>query len=585
MGIPNRPNDPARFGRRSVAGQTTVIRRVIRLVRDTVSGLSPVVILGSIAVNLLSLVLPLATLQIYDRIIPQRALDTLSLLLIGVVVVAACESVLRIARTNLITWSATQLAWKVQSEALGRILAAPQAWVDSEPPSRILERLQALTAVSEWQASPSRLVLVDLPFVPIYLIVLGVVGHWLVLVPIVLFVLLGSIGASRGSQLRRVVEARSFEDLKIRDFLIETLTGIGTIKAHAMEPQMVRRFERLQETAARCTSETIRISDDAQSFASLSSTLTQVVMVSIGAVLAITDGLSIGTLACCTMLAGWSLQPLLRAVSLLSELQSLMVAEGKAEPLISLPAVRPRITPLPLRREPAAVSFRAVSLNRMRPGASPLGIEQFDFNPGEIVALTGPDGSGKSTLAELAAGMLLPDSGQILLDGEDIHLDPERLVTRVAFVTQRQATVRGTVLENITMFRPDATDVALESCRLIGLERDINLLPFGYESRMADGIGEQFSGGFLQRVAIARAIARRPGFLILDEVNTSLDMAADRALAAGLAQLRGTTTILLVTNRPSMASIADRLVTMDHGRIAKVTASDAARPVAAGVGA
>ena len=323
------------------------MERLLSVVADTVRRLPRSAIVGSIAINLLSLVMPLATLQIYDRIVPNSASETLMLLLAGVITAICAEHILRTARANLIQNLAVRLAWKVHDEALARILSAPRSYVEEEPPSRILERLQSMATVAEWQASPSRLVLVDLPFVPIYLAVLALVGGWLVLVPITLFAALGLVGAVRAMRMRKVVEDRSTMDGRIRDFLIETIGGISTIKGLAMEQQMLRRFERLQETAAERNFETARIADSARSFALLSSSLTQVFTVAIGGAAAASGSISIGTLACCTMLAGWSVQPVLRAVGLLAEIENLSVAEGKARPLMDVPANRPQSHPLP----------------------------------------------------------------------------------------------------------------------------------------------------------------------------------------------------------------------------------------------
>lgn len=542
--------------------------RLIAVVADTMRRLPRTAILGSVAINLLSLVMPLATLQVYDRIIPNAASETLLLLLSGVIAVICVEHVLRTARANLITTTATRLAWQVHDEAIARILSAPKRYVDEEPPSRILERLQAMASVAEWQASPSRLVLVDLPFVPIYLAVLALVGGWLVLVPILLFAGLGAAGAARAFRLRKVVEERSASDARIRDFLIESIGGVTTIKALAMEPQMLRRFERLQESAAERNYETTSIADAAQSFALLSSSLTQVLTVAIGGTAAALGAISVGTLACCTMLAGWSVQPVLRAVGLLAEIENLSVAEAKARPLMDLPAARPVAHPLPDERVPVEVRFEGVVLQRQREGAATLDIPAFTIERGEIVAVSGPDGCGKSSLVGLVSGELEPAVGRVLVDGTVAHEANSELAARVACVTQRQAIVRGSLLDNLTMFRTGSSiEAALEASRLIGLDADINALPTGYDLRVADGLVEQLPAGMLQRVAIARAISRRPGLLVLDEANSALDMNADRALLEGLRKLRGSTTILLVTNRPSTAAVADRHFTIVEGRL------------------
>ena len=142
------------------------------------------------------------------------------------------------------------------------------------------------------------------------------------------------------------------------------------------------------------------------------------------------------------------------------------------------------------------------------------------------------------------------------------------IASRIACVSQRQGAIRGSILDNLTMYaHGPAVESAIEAARLIGLDADVNRLPTGYDTRVADGLLEHLPSGLIPRVAIARAISRRPGLLVLDEANSALDMAADRALLAGLTALRGTTTIILITNRPSTAAIADRHYTIVDGKL------------------
>ena len=298
------------------------------LLAKTFYGLPADVIAASVVINLLGLALPLAILQVYDRVIPHAATSTLLFLILGVCFALILEGILRITRGQVIAWQAMKEAWKTNVDAASRVALAPARLVDREPAARWMQRFQAVATTSEFQLSPSLLVLVDLPFMLIFLALLFAISPLLAAIPLVLFLLFGIGAIGRSRELRAATVDRALAEAKIRDFLAEALNGIVTVKALAMEQQVLRRFERLAEQASGCTYNLVRLSDDAQSFGSLVSTLTQMTTATVGAVLAINGEISIGALACCTMLSARVIQPLLRLVSAWNEIQAVMVATG-----------------------------------------------------------------------------------------------------------------------------------------------------------------------------------------------------------------------------------------------------------------
>jgi ATP-binding cassette subfamily C protein LapB len=541
-------------------------RRILSLLVTACRDMPASVVIASIFINILSLVMPLAVMQVYDRIVPRQAIETLTALMMVVAGVVVIEGVLQVARGHVLRWSATQLAWQAYRDLLTRLLFAREDSIRHESASRTLDRAQALMAFAEWHGSPSRLVLIDVPFVLLFLGLAAAIGGWLVLVPVLLFVLLGLVAISHGDKLRRASEARAMEDMKVRDFLIETLTGLTTIKAGAMEAQMLRRFDRLLESLAACSTRIVRLGEEAQSFAGLLSNLTQMVCVTLGAVMVIGNSLSVGTLACCVMLAGRAVQPLLRCFSVWNELQTVVIGLEKAKPLLSLPNVEPDAA-LARVEGPISVTLADVEL-RNRRGALILDGVSLDVPAGSIIAIMGRDGAGKSTLVEFLSGAIQPERGQLLLAGTNFEVDRRLLKSSISVVRSGNATVQGSILENITMHRKgDEIEIAIEAARLIGLDGDILQLPLGYDTPLAEGVGAEIPPTLVQRIAIARSIARRPGLLIIDEANSVLDLNSDLKLAQGLQRLRGHTTIILITNRPSFARIADRILVLENGTL------------------
>jgi ATP-binding cassette, subfamily C, bacterial LapB len=525
------------------------------------------VLAASVFINLLGLALPLGILQVYDRIVPHSATSTLAFLMIGIACALAMETILRITRSHVIAWSAMKLAWQNNVDAASRIALAPAKLVDAQPVARWIQRLQAVAAISEFNISPAPLVLIDLAFVVIFLALLIAISGWIAAVPLAIFLLFGVAAIDRGRELRRTTAERLVAEARIQDFMIETLNGIVTVKALGTEQQILRRFERLSEQAAGSTHDVVRLADDAQSFGSMISILTQIATATIGAILAVNGEISVGIVACSTMLAGRVIQPLLRLVSAWNEIQGVIVSEQIARPIFDLPTSN-RSSASDLQREhlPARLVFNEVWIAPGGGRAPILTGASLQVAPGEIIAITGGDHIGKSTIARLAAGQVVPETGEVLVDGLAASIAEAQTCGSVALVEHQNATIRGSVLDNLTLFRPEQIAAARAAARMLDLEADINRLPRGYDTRVGEAATETLPVGFLQRVAIARAIASRPRLLILDEANGSFDYDSDQALARALVSLKGEITIVIITNRPSFAAIADRLFTLIDGQ-------------------
>lgn len=540
-------------------------QRLSSIIVSACTDLSPLVAVSSVLIGLLSLFMPLAIMQVYDRLIPRNSVESLTMIVALIVFATVIEAAFRIARNHIVSWGATKLAWRTQHEILRRFMAAPLGLVEAESASRNLDRIQAVMSYAEWHGSPSRLVLVDLPFFALYVGLMVVVGHWLALIPLLLFGVIVATVHFRSLKLRAINESRATEDMKTRDFLVESLNGLAAIKAGAMENQMQRRFERLQETAANQSFTAIRLAEEAQALTGSLSNLTQMVTVTMGAVFVIRGDITVGALACCVMLAGRAIQPLLRCVGVWNELQSVVVGLEKAEPMLRLPSKNDLPT-VDVPSGPLQVHFSNVSFRH--DASSPLLLNGISLHipAASITAISGRDGSGKSTIADLICGYVPNFDGEIRIGPLDPKTDASILKHHIAIVRPGASIMRGSIIDNITMFRKgDDVELAMMAARLIGLDRDIHRLPLGYQTIISEGVSTELPAGLVQRIAIARAIARRPSLLILDEANSALDMRGDQALMQGLIRVKDFTTIIAITNRPSLAAIADQRLYLESG--------------------
>jgi ATP-binding cassette subfamily C protein LapB len=520
---------------------------------------------ASFAINLLALALPLSIMQVYDRIIPNHSLATLAYLFLGLTLAISIDYVLKTSRSALLSWHATQFAEKVENEGVSRFLRAPNGAFEREPAAVNVSRYAAAAALADYHSGQARLVSIDLPFVGIALIVMTIVGGTMVLVPMVLFFFFAALAIGRAREFRKILDSRTAQDNRKYDFIAEVLAGIHTVKVMAMEPQMQRRFERLQQAVAETTMASILTGQANQTSALLYGSISQLIVVAIGGSLVINDHLTMGALACCTMLSGQILQPLLRAISLWTEKESVDHRRTEVRLLIDLPSVE--LAPANDPDVMGDVQFEKVVFGYDAAANFALRAVDLSIGAGTIIGVKGRNGSGRTTLLKLIQGEIEPASGRVTIGGVSTT-DPNFRAIRpcIAYVGAAPVIFSGTIMENLTIFSPEKRDFARKMAQLLGLEATINLLPDGYETMLGRGIGDDLPMSIAQQVNIVRALTNRPRVLVLDEANMVLDAIAEPALIRALNTLRGRLTVIVVTHRPSLLALCDRLITVEDGQ-------------------
>ena len=530
---------------------------------------------ASFSVNLLALALPLSIMQVYDRIIPNHSSATLAYLFLGLTLVIAFDYVLKTSRSALLSWHATQFGEKVENEAVSRFLRAPNGAFERDPAAVNVSRYAAAAALADYHSGQARLVAIDLPFVGVALIVMTIVGGAMVLVPAVLFFFFAALAIGRAREFRKILDARTAQDNRKYDFIAEVLAGIHTVKVMAMEPQMQRRFERLQQAVAETTMASILTGQANQTSALVYGSVSQLIVVAIGGSQVINDHLTMGALACCTMLSGQILQPLLRAISLWTESESVDHRRAEVRLLLDLPSVEVA------QAEHAAdamgdIEFEKVTFRYDAAADFTLGVADLSISAGTIIGVKGEDGSGRTTLLKLIQGDIEPASGRVTIGGvPTMDANFPAIRSRIAYVGAAPVIFSGTIMENLTIFSPEKRDFARKMSQLLGLEATINLLPDGYETMLGWGMGDDLPMSIAQQVNIVRALTNRPRVLALDEANMLLDAIAEPALIRALQTLRGHLTVMIVTHRPSLLALCDRLMIVEHGHAAWSVAAPA----------
>jgi ATP-binding cassette, subfamily C, bacterial LapB len=524
-------------------------------------------VLISLMINLLGLALPLTLLQVYDRILQFQAVSTLSWLLIGVITAIFLESGLSIARSYVGGWLGARFEHLASYSAMERLLTTNLTDFEAEGAGVHLERVNAVSTLKDFYSGQAVLVILDLPFVVIYL---GLVYHLaglLVLMPLVMFIMFLFFVWFLGIKLHKLVGQKIESDDRRINFIIEVLTGLHSVKSMAMEAMMLRRYERLSEACAKGAQEVGVQGGDAQNIGSFFSQLSMVGVVSFGGIMVVEQQLTIGGLAACTMLSGRALQPLQRAVGIWTRFQTIRLAKDRLAKIFELePEARFEYPPVP--EVIGHLEMRNVSFQFSEKGPSIINNVSLDVAPGEMVGISGENGSGKTILLWLMMGALKPTEGEVLIDGCDLSRhDPRSIQNKVAYLPQVGMLFKGSILENIHLFRTGYEDASVEISILLQLEEFVSKLPRGYETVIDDGADESVPKGIKQRITIARSLVTAPQVVLFDEANTALDGSGDDNLRNVMAEMKGRATVILVSARPSLLELADRAFQLEGGTL------------------
>ena len=529
---------------------------------------------ASLVLNLLALALPFTILQVYDRIIPNRATETFMVLLFALLGVVLVELLLRTLRSYVLARAAARFDHLESIAAVNHVLRADAREFERRPAGYYLERINALDKIQEFYSGQAMLLVMDLPFVFVFLGMIYVIAGSLVVVPLVLLILFGAVSVIAGNRLHAAVIKRTDMEEQRQNFLIEVLQGIHTVKSMAMEAPMLRRYQRLQARSAESVYELARIGSLVQSLGASFAQLAIVSFVGFGAARVLEGNLTLGALAAGTLLAGRVLQPGLRAMAVSAQFQSVRLARSRVDELYELAAERKGSKQVDKGLR-GALRFDRVSF--AYEGEAPLldGVS-LDIKPGEAIAITGRNGVGKSTLLKLMAGYLRPNDGQVLLDGQPVEsYELSSLRRRIAYLPQYGTLFEGSILENMTLYREgESVDQAIELSRLLGLDKTLMRLPDGLDTQVNGGGTDSLPEGVRKKIIMVRALLGEHDLLLFDDASANLDIRNDTRLLKLIKSLKGRMTIVIVSHRPSYIRACDRQYVLADGRLDEVAASD-----------
>lgn len=525
------------------------------------------VVAAALLINVFALVMPLFTMNVYDRVVPNNAVDTLWMMALGVLLIIGMDFGVRLLRGHFIDLAGARIDVQLSSSIMERVLGMR---MEGKPASvgSFASNLRAFESVRDFIASATVSALIDLPFALIFILVIIWISWPLALIPLVALVI-GLIYAYVVQHKMHELAETSYRAAAMRNgALIESLTALETIKTQCAEGTVQKKWESTTAFLARINAQTRLLSASAMNGAAAIQQSVNVLLIIGGVYLIHAGDLSMGGLIAVTMLGGRAITPLGQVVGLLMQYQNARTALESLEKMMTSPVERGDDEFIHRPELSGEIEFRDVSFSYPGQAEPALRNVSFRIRAGEKVVVIGRTGSGKTTLQKLILGLYKPTEGAVRLDGIDLRqLDPADIRRNIGFVGQECILFYGSLRENISIGAPYADDSAIvQAAEVAGLTQFVNRHPQGFDMLIGER-GESLSGGQRQEVAIARAVLMDPPLLLLDEPTSAMDFSTEHQFKQRIRQYAAHKTMIIVTHRTSLIELADRIIVVDEGRI------------------
>ncbi len=526
------------------------------------------IMLAAFLINTFALAMPLFTMNVYDRIVPNKSVETLWMLGLGVSLIIIGDFVLRTMRGYFLDWASQRVDIKLSSRIMERVLGVR---LEKRPLSvgSFASNLRSFETVRDFITSATITTFIDIPFAFIFIAVMAWIG-WPMIIPVVFGGIIMLIYAlSVQTKMHELSETMYRASAMRNATLIESLVGLDTVKAMGIEGAMQTKWERSTAFLSEVSGKLRLLSSTINNGSMGLQQFITVTMLLLGVYLVIHGDLTMGGLIACTMLASRALSPISQAAGLMTQYHNASTALTSLEGIMNNPVERPDDAAFLSRSGfKGDIEFREVAFNYPESEVSALKNVSFKIRAGEHVAILGRMGSGKTTLHKLILGLYQPTSGAVLVDGIDIRqLDPAELRRNIGYVQQDTNLFFGTMKENIALsaLHPDDASI-IHAAKVGGIDEFINMHPKGYDMAVGER-GETLSGGQKQGVGIARAVINHPPILLLDEPTSAMDHSGEEVVKQRLKQEATGKTLILISHRSSLFDLVDRIIVIDSGRI------------------
>jgi len=534
------------------------------------------VVIASFFIQGLSLVTPFFFRIVIDKVIVHQSMSTLDMLMVGFAMIAVFETLLGILRTYVMAHTTNRIDVELGARLFRHLLALPLGYFQSRRTGDSVARVRELENIRQFLTSNAITLVIDLFFLVAFLLCMFLFSATLTAVVLAAFPFYILISAGVAPVFRRLLDEKFRRGAENQAFLVESISGVETLKSMAVEPQMQRRWE---EQLAGYTASSFRLASLANTSSQsvqFISRLSYAAILFFGAHLVINGSLTVGELVAFNIFAMRVNQPVLRLSQMWQDFHQMRISVARLGDILNTPA-EPTYNPARAVLPPIKgdITLDHVSFRYRIDGAEILHDVSFNISAGQIVGIVGSSGSGKSTIAKLVQRLYVPEGGRVLVDGNDLGLvDPAWLRRQIGVVLQENILFNTTIRENIALADPGmGMDRIITAATMAGAHEFILELPEGYDTVLGER-GDTLSGGQRQRVAIARALVSNPKILIFDEATSALDYESERILQENMRQICVGRTVIIIAHRLSTVRNADRIITIERGRVVEDGAPD-----------
>lgn len=526
------------------------------------------ILLASFILQLFGLVAPLFTQVILDKVLVHRSMTTLDVLAIAFVAVALFEFIINLIRNYIFVHTTSKIDAKLGAKLFHHLLALPIAYFERRKVGNIIARVRELDTIREFIANKSISVILDVLFSGVFVAVMLLYSVKLTMVVLAFVSVIGLIYFFITPQLRKRLEEKFQMGAQSNAYLVESVTGVQTVKSLALEGSMQRKWE---DYLAKYINSSFHLSNLSNILGGLSGMLQKLMTISMlymGVTLVLEGKLSVGQLIAFQMFANQFSGPVLRLVNLWNEFQQTLLSVDRIGDILNTPTEQKNDKAITLPRINGSVKFDAIGFSYAPDSPQVLKGISAEFQAGQSVGLVGRSGSGKSTITKLIQRLYIPNSGTIYIDGVDIrHMNPKWLRNNIGVVLQENFLFSGTIKDNISLSRPDAPmEHIITAAQMAGAHEFISELPQGYDTQVGER-GASLSGGQRQRIAIARALLINPRVLIFDEATSALDYESEKIIQNNMAQIRDGRTMFIVAHRLTTVKDCDVILVLDRGEV------------------
>lgn len=526
------------------------------------------VMVAAFLINLFALAMPLFTMNVYDRVVPNKAVETLWVLGIGVGLIVLGDLLLRSMRAYFLDWASARIDVKLSSQIMEKVLGTRY---EAKPTSvgSFASNLRSFESVRDFITSATVVTLIDLPFGVIFLIVIAWISPYMVLPALVGGTIVLVYSLSVQTKMHDLSETMYRASAQRNAALIESLVGLETVKSMGVEGQMQGKWEKSALFLSEVGSKLKLLSSSITNGSYALQQIISVAIIILGVYLISNGDLTMGGLIACSQLTSRALAPISQIASLFTQYHTAATSLKSLEDIMSKPVERSKeVSFLSRPAFKGEIEFKNVSFKY--PGSDELALNRISFRirPGEHVGLIGRMGSGKTTINKLILGLYQPTEGAILIDGIDARqIDPAELRRCIGYVQQDNHLFYGTLRDNITLRHQHADDEAvLQAAQVGGIAEFVNTHPKGFDLEVGER-GDTLSGGQRQGVGIARAFVTRPQIVLLDEPTSAMDHSGEETVKRNIAEAAAGKTLIVISHRNAMLELAERLIVIDSGQI------------------